>query len=94
MNKPLELPLELPLSTLAPQPQVGVSRAHESAHLHVSGEATYTDDIAEARGTLHAALGLSPLAHGRLLAIDVELLRRQPGVVDVLTAADLPCSSK
>ncbi|QPF72796.1 xanthine dehydrogenase molybdopterin binding subunit [Roseateles sp. DAIF2] len=84
MNKPLDLPLTTAL------PQVGVSRAHESAHLHVSGEAHYTDDIAEAEGTLHAALGLSPLAHGRLLSVDVELLRRQPGVVAVLTAADLP----
>lgn len=86
MNKPLDLPVPV----LDPQPQVGVSRAHESAHLHVSGEAVYTDDIAEVRGTLHAALGLSPLAHGRLQSIDVALLRRQPGVVDVITAADLP----
>ncbi len=86
MNKPLDLPVPV----LDPQPQVGVSRAHESAHLHVSGEAVYTDDIAEVRGTLHAALGLSPLAHGRLRSIDVALLRRQPGVVDVITAADLP----
>ena len=84
MNKPLDLPVD------AAQPQVGVSRAHESAALHVSGEARYTDDIAEARGTLHAALGLSPLAHGRLLEIDLALIRRQPGVVAVLTAADIP----
>ena len=89
MNKPLDLPLE---SAALPQPApvVGTSRAHESAHLHVSGEADYTDDIAEAQGTLHAALGLSPLAHGRLLGIDVKLIRRQPGVVAVLLAADIP----
>ncbi|WP_349742247.1 xanthine dehydrogenase molybdopterin binding subunit [Roseateles cavernae] len=84
MNKPLDLPIATVL------PQVGVSRSHESAHLHVSGEATYVDDIAEAQGTLHAALGLSPLAHGRLLAIDIALIQRQPGVVAVLTAADFP----
>lgn len=84
MNKPLDLPIATVL------PQVGVSRIHESAHLHVSGEATYVDDIAEAQGTLHAALGLSPLAHGRLLAIDIALIKRQPGVVAVLTAADFP----
>lgn len=83
MNKPSDLPQ----AALA---QVGVSRPHESAALHVSGEARYTDDIPEAQGTLHAALGLSPLAHGRLLGVDLELLRRQPGVVAVLTAADLP----
>ena len=32
---------------------------HESAHLHVSGEAIYVDDIPELAGTLHCALGLS-----------------------------------
>lgn len=83
MSRPHEMPL-------AAEAQVGVSRAHEAAHLHVSGEALYTDDIAEAQGTLHAALGLAPVAHGRLLGIDLELLRRQPGVVAVLTAADIP----
>jgi xanthine dehydrogenase large subunit len=69
---------------------VGSGIAHESAHLHVAGEATYIDDIVELTGTLHAALGLSPIAHGRLLAIDLARLRAQPGVIDVLTAADIP----
>ena len=92
MNKPLELPPGVDAEALAaaPRPQVGISRAHEAAHLHVSGEAVYIDDIAEAHGTLHAALGLSPIAHGTLVSIDLELLRRQPGVVAVLTAADIP----
>ncbi|MCZ8076152.1 MAG: xanthine dehydrogenase molybdopterin binding subunit [Paucibacter sp.] len=69
---------------------VGRSHAHESAALHVSGEAIYTDDIPEAEGTLHAALGLSPIAHGRIVAIDLALLRAQPGVQLVLTAEDIP----
>ena len=69
---------------------VGSSQRHESARLHVSGEARYCDDIPETEGTLHAALGLSPLAHGRLLDIDLALIRSQPGVVAVLTAADIP----
>ena len=42
--------------------RVGISRPHESAHLHVAGEATYIDDIPELAGTLHCALGLSPVA--------------------------------
>ncbi len=71
-------------------PVVGASHPHESAALHVSGEAVYVDDIAEVQGTLHAALGLSPVAHGRLTGIDLELLKRQPGVIAVLTAADIP----
>ena len=70
--------------------RVGISRPHESAHLHVAGEAAYIDDLPELAGTLHAALGLSPVAHGRLLAIDLAVLRAQPGVVAVLTAADIP----
>jgi len=71
-------------------PVVGASAPHESAHLHVAGTATYVDDLPELHGTLHAALGLSPVAHGRLLAIDLDLLRSQPGVVAVITGADIP----
>ncbi len=74
----------------ATHPQVGVTRPHESAHLHVAGNAPYTDDITELAGTLHGALGLSPVAHGNLLGIDVELIRKQPGVVAVYTARDIP----
>ncbi len=70
--------------------QVGISRPHESAHLHVAGEATYTDDIAEIKGTLHCALGLSPVANGRLTATKLDEIRALPGVVAVLSAADIP----
>ncbi len=81
MNKPEALP------SLAPV--VGRSTPHESAQLHVSGAAPYTDDLPEPAGTLHAALGLSPIAHGRLLGVDLDRIRRQPGVVAVLSAADV-----
>jgi len=70
--------------------RVGISRPHESAHLHVAGEAQYVDDLPEVAGTLHAALGLSPIARGRLLALDLEPIRRLPGVVAVFAAADIP----
>jgi len=70
--------------------RVGVSRPHESAHLHVAGEATYIDDIAELAGTLHCALGLSPAAHGRLTALSLDAIRAMPGVVAVITAQDIP----
>jgi xanthine dehydrogenase large subunit len=68
----------------------GASHKHESAHLHVAGSATYIDDLPELAGTLHCALGLSPVAHGTLNSIDVAALKALPGVVDVLTAADIP----
>ena len=71
-------------------PAVGSPLPHESAHLHVTGQATYVDDLPELAGTLHAALGLSPVAHGRLLSVDKDLLLAQPGVVAVLSAADIP----
>ena len=69
---------------------MGATVPHESAALHVSGEAAYIDDLPEWNATLHVALGLAPVASGKLVAIDVDALRREPGVVAVLTAADIP----
>ncbi len=66
---------------------------HESAELHVSGEADYTDDIPALAGTLFCALGLSQKAHARVKAMDLEAVRTAPGVVAVLTAADIPGSN-
>lgn len=63
---------------------------HESAELHVSGDARYIDDIPLPADTLHAALGLSPVAHGRIRSLDLSAVRAAPGVVAVLTAADIP----
>src|SRR5471032_1787219 len=68
---------------------VGVARPHESAELHVLGQATYTDDIPELQGTLHAALGLSSKAHARINAMDLAPVRNSPGVMAVYTAEDI-----
>lgn len=90
MNKQTE-PFLLDASVAAESsPQVGISRPHESAHLHVAGTATYTDDIPVLAGTLHAALGMSTRAHARIRSISLDKVRAAPGVVDVLTAADIP----
>jgi len=85
MNKPID-----DTALFTPAPQVGVGRPHESAHLHVAGAAPYTDDLPELQGTLHAALGLSPVAHGVIEAMDLDRVRAMPGVVDVYTARDIP----
>ena len=69
---------------------VGSAERHESAHLHVSGEALYTDDIAVPQGTLYAAVGTSAKAHARIRGLDLAGVRAAPGVVTVLTAADIP----
>src|SRR4029450_830830 len=68
----------------------GAAIPHDSAHLHVSGEALYTDDIAEIRGTLHAAIGFSERAHARIKSIDLTKVRAAPGVVAVHTATAGP----
>jgi xanthine dehydrogenase large subunit len=65
------------------------ARAHESAVLHVTGRADYTDDIIEPAGTLHAYLGLSDRAHARVTALDLSAVLAAPGVAGVLTADDL-----
>ena len=63
---------------------------HDAAHLHVTGQARYVDDIPTPAGTLHLAFGLSTIAAGRIAAMDLSEVRALPGVVAVLTAEDLP----
>ena len=79
-----------PREQAAARGAAGAAMRHDSAHLHVSGEAPYTDDILEARGTLHAAFGLSRRAHARIGSMDLSGVREAPGVLAVLTAADIP----
>jgi xanthine dehydrogenase large subunit len=79
-----------PLEQAAARGAAGAPVRHDSAHLHVAGEAAYTDDILEARGTLHAAFGLSERAHARIRSTDLTAVRAAPGVIAVLTAADVP----
>ena len=63
---------------------------HDAAMLHVTGTARYVDDIPAPKDTLHLAFGLSDVAAGKLNAMDLSRVRAAPGVVTVLTAADLP----
>ncbi|KGJ01725.1 xanthine dehydrogenase molybdopterin binding subunit [Paracoccus sphaerophysae] len=69
---------------------IAVETPHESAELHVTGRADYTDDLVLPQGALHAYLGLSTVAHGTIRAMNLDAVRAAPGVIDVLTAADLP----
>ncbi len=54
----------------------------------LTGRARYTDDL-EAPEALHAVFVRAVLAHGELRGIDVAEAAAMPGVVAVLTAADL-----
>ncbi|PWQ96762.1 xanthine dehydrogenase molybdopterin binding subunit [Leucothrix arctica] len=66
------------------------SHPHESAALHVSGEASYADDLREAAGTLYAAVGMSESAHANIRSMDLAAVKASAGVVAVLTAKDIP----
>ncbi|MDO6727511.1 xanthine dehydrogenase molybdopterin binding subunit [Cognatishimia sp. 1_MG-2023] len=63
---------------------------HDSAHLHVTGQARYVDDIPTPKGTLHLAFGLSTIARGTIEDMDLTAVRAATGVRLVLTASDLP----
>ena len=88
MNAPISLHNLLPISGI----QQGTDVIHESAHLHVTGGATFTDDMPELAGTLYAALIMSPVAHGELIGdgIDRDAILKEHGVVAVYTAKDIP----
>ncbi|MDE3177427.1 MAG: xanthine dehydrogenase molybdopterin binding subunit [Pseudomonadota bacterium] len=63
---------------------------HDSARLHVRGLAPYIDDLREPQGMLHLAVGGATAAAGRLVSLDLTEVRAAPGVVAVLSAADIP----
>ncbi|WOV90609.1 MAG: xanthine dehydrogenase molybdopterin binding subunit [Candidatus Zeuxoniibacter abyssi] len=67
---------------------VGLAIPHNSAALHVSGEAIYIDDIPPPAGTLYAALGLSERAHAAF-NMDLSPVGKAPGVVAVAAANDI-----
>ncbi len=63
---------------------------HDSARQHVTGNALYVDDVPMPANTLHIATGLAGCAHGDIKRLDLAAVRAAPGVVDVITAADIP----
>ena len=54
---------------------VGKGYAHDSAKLHVRGEAKYIDDMPDLPGTLHVAPILSPVSNGIQNALPKEVLK-------------------
>src|ERR1700704_4979945 len=55
----------------------------------VTGRAIYADDMLPAR-PLPCRILRSPHPHARILSIDTSAARRMPGVLAVITGADLP----
>jgi CO/xanthine dehydrogenase Mo-binding subunit len=68
--------------------QVGVSKPRRDAHEKLRGQAQFVGDMSVSR-MLHGRVVRSPIAHGRILSIDTSAAERVPGVVCVLTGADL-----
>lgn len=69
---------------------VGKPIPHDSAIGHVTGTAAYIDDLPRRADELQADFVGSPAAAGRIESIDLDEARAVPGVVAVLTAADIP----
>ncbi|QNS03446.1 xanthine dehydrogenase molybdopterin binding subunit [Streptomyces xanthii] len=82
------------MSQLSERPEkavVGRSMPHESAVQHVTGTALYTDDlVARTKDVLHAHPVQVMHAHGRITALRTAPALAVPGVVRVLTGADVP----
>ena len=88
---PQSKPTEIPRVPLERETQVvHKPHPHDSARLHVRGLAPYIDDLREPQGLLHLAVGGASAAAGRLIALDLAGVRAAPGVVAVLSAADIP----
>ncbi|XP_034408414.1 aldehyde oxidase 6 isoform X3 [Cyclopterus lumpus] len=72
------------------QDPVGRPIMHRSALSQATGEAVYCDDMPPADGELFLALVTSSRAHAKITGLDVREALRLPGVVDVITAKDIP----
>ena len=71
-----------------PNSYIGRALSRPGARRAVAGRGQYTDDFTLPR-MVHAAFVRSPYAHARIVRIDTEAAARQPGVVAVMTGAEL-----
>nr|XP_021510779.1 aldehyde oxidase 2 [Meriones unguiculatus] len=72
------------------QDPVGRPIMHLSGLKHATGEAIFCDDIPRVDNELFMALVTSTRAHARIISIDSSEALDLPGVVDVITAEDIP----
>ena len=70
-------------------PVIGRPMPQVTAQEKVLGRAAYAGDLKLA-GMLHAKLLRSPYAHARIVSVDTSAAQALPGVVAVLTGADVP----
>lgn len=60
------------------------------SYTHVRGESVYLDDIPVVNGTLYAAVFDSPVAHGKIISLNIDEAMITSGVVRIFTAKDIP----
>ena len=72
------------------RPLAGEPLPHESAWAHATGTARYIDDTPMGRDELLVDFVGAPVAHGRIVAIDLGDVASVPGIVAVLTSSDVP----
>ncbi len=72
-----------------PPSPIGESVERRDARAKVTGAAQFTVDLGMP-GLAHAKVLRSPYPHARIRSIDVEAARQHPGVIAVVSAADLP----
>jgi len=76
------------MTAIAAERYTGASIKRSEDPRILTGAGRYVDDI-KLPGMLHAAFVRSPMAHARVLSVDVSAARALPGVVAVLTGAEL-----
>ena len=57
---------------------------------HVQGKSLFIDDFAAPNGTLNAYIFTSPIAHGKIINLDISEAEEFEGVVKIITADDIP----
>ncbi len=72
-------------STVTP---IGASVRRKEDHRFITGKGRYTDDMSRP-GQAHAYFLRSPLAHANIRSLDTSTAAAMPGVVAILTGADL-----
>ena len=69
-------------------PEIGKARLRKEDQRLITGRTRFTDNLSVA-GMLHLGMVRSPVAHARITAVDTGAAKAAPGVVAVLTGADL-----
>ena len=85
----IEYPKENTLYAKKKCTQIGVSKPRVDGKEKATGSAKYCGDL-KFPGMLYGKLLGSPHAHAKILNIDISEALKIPGVVDVITAKDVP----